>query len=77
MTISTPTQEDGLKSTTVTILEPKSQQGLEINREVFRELQTTYNQALADGEDEFDFRGYKFVVGYAKYMLEYLDGRLE
>ena len=33
--------------------------------------------AAKDGGNDaiFKFEGYEFVVGYAKYLIEYLDGR--
>lgn len=41
------------------------------NRE---ELRKAYKAASAASSPEFEFDGEWFVTGYAKYLLEYLDG---
>jgi len=38
-------------------------------------LRAKYAQALKVGHDRFTFEGYEMLVAYAKYLLEYLDGR--
>jgi hypothetical protein len=36
-----------------------------------------FEKALAAATgDVFEFEGHEFVKGYAKYLIEYLDGRL-
>ncbi len=40
------------------------------------ELQKAYDNAVASGSDTFMFKGRKVVVGYAKYLLEYMNTKL-
>lgn len=40
-------------------------------------LRRTYNAARVNGDDEFEFGGETFSVDYAKYVLEYLDLKME
>ena len=77
MTTSNPTQEDGIKSTVVGIKDGKNGGIVEFDRQKIRRLQMTYNQAAAEAANTFEFEGYTYVTNYAKYLLEYLDGRLE
>jgi hypothetical protein len=37
-------------------------------------LRKKYDQAVEDGKDHFMLDDDKFVTGYAKYLLQYLDG---
>lgn len=77
MTTSNLTKEDGGKSLESIRLEyPNEGKHLVINREVCEELRTAYNQAMADKCDAFMFQDHRFLTSYAKYMLEYIDGRL-
>lgn len=39
-------------------------------------FQADYAAAAAAGKDTFVFEGSEFVVGYAKYLIEYLNGVL-
>lgn len=34
-----------------------------------------YQKAVADNADTFMFDGNEFVVGYAKYLIQYLDNQ--
>jgi adenylyl- and sulfurtransferase ThiI len=36
-----------------------------------------YESAVRDGEEMFKFEGKDFLVGYAKYVLEYLEGKFK
>jgi hypothetical protein len=36
-------------------------------------LRQAYEQAKADGKDEFDFEGHKLLRSYARYLLEHLE----
>ena len=40
------------------------------------ELQKAYDAAVASGSDTFMFKGGEVVVGYAKYLLEYMNNQL-
>jgi hypothetical protein len=39
-------------------------------------LREAYDAAVAEGKEQFVFDGAVLVVGYAKYLLEYLDMKL-
>jgi hypothetical protein len=39
-------------------------------------LRLAYDRAVAEGLEQFRFEGRDWVVAYAKYVLEYLDGQL-
>lgn len=39
------------------------------------ELRAAYDVMKDKGDYKFEFNGYTLLVGYAKYLLEYLDGR--
>lgn len=41
--------------------------------ELLDKLRNTYNQAVADNQNEFVFEGHPFVTGYAKYLIEHLE----
>lgn len=36
-----------------------------------------YEQAVREREEMFEFEGKDFLVGYAKYVLEYLEGKFK
>jgi hypothetical protein len=38
-------------------------------------LRDAYEAAKAAGQEVFQFDGHDILVSYAKYLLEYLDGR--
>lgn len=42
--------------------------------ELFR---AAYNRAVKNRHDEFTFQDQQFVVGYAKYLLLYLDNQFD
>lgn len=37
-------------------------------------LRTAYENAVREGKEIFSFDGNDYVQGYAKYLLEYLEG---
>ena len=39
-------------------------------------FEIVYNRAVKEGLDQFKFEGNVFVVGYAKYLLEWLKTRI-
>lgn len=45
-------------------------------RPMLTRFRAAYQEARAAQADTFEFEGHAFVVGYAKYLIEYLDGRL-
>ena len=49
---------------------------LQIDSEQLKVLKDTYNKATSDGRDSFMFQDQEILVSYAKYMIEYLEGRL-
>lgn len=72
-----PTKEAGTQSDAVcmTRLGPANA-SVEFDRELLTKLKTAYNQALADENEIIVFQGHDIVTDYAKYLIEYLDGRL-
>jgi hypothetical protein len=48
---------------------------LEMTREKTKALRMAYDQAINRGVEEFDFEGHILVVGYAGFLLEYLEGK--
>jgi len=52
---------------------------IEWTPEKLKRFKTAFSQAQEiekkTGEDEFEFDGFEFVLGYAKYLIEYLDQR--
>lgn len=40
-----------------------------------KELRRIYKAAVAMGVESFTFKGHELLVSYAKYLLEYLEGR--
>jgi hypothetical protein len=47
------------------------------NPEKLRRLKREYNKHKDDKDKIFKFDGYDFLVGYAKYLIEYLEGRFK
>jgi hypothetical protein len=43
----------------------------------FNRLKRAYNKAVKAKLESFEFDGEEYVVGFAKYLLEYLEGRFE
>lgn len=41
------------------------------------QLRKAYEEAVAMGVEAFGFEGNEYLVSYARYLLEYLDERLE
>lgn len=50
---------------------------IEIDKDDYLELKRIYKKALEENKDEFTFKGETLIVGYAKYLLEYLEGKFE
>ena len=40
-------------------------------------LKDCYASAEAEGKEEFEFDGITLLIGYAKYLIEYLDNHFE
>jgi hypothetical protein len=81
MTTSNLTNEDGTQPVDgsphcIRLEYPNEGKHLIIDQEVSDKLRAAYNQAMADKCDAFLFQGHQFLTSYAKYMLEYIDGRL-
>ncbi len=47
------------------------------DKENTKELREVYDTAVADGAEQFVFHGHTLVVDYAKYLLQYLEGRFK
>tara|TARA_E500000318_G_scaffold58967_1_gene54713 strand:- start:2153 stop:2329 length:177 start_codon:yes stop_codon:yes gene_type:complete len=43
---------------------------------ILTELSNARTRAILDGKDNFEFMGRKFDVGYAKYLIEYIQNKL-
>ena len=41
------------------------------------EFKSAYNTAVKDNQDSFIFENHEYVVGYAKYLIEYLNSKFE
>lgn len=52
-------------------------EGIVFTPEVRDQLRVAYDEAVDEGVDTFEFMEVEFVVGYAKYLLEFLDMRLQ
>ena len=48
---------------------------IEFTPEKLKRFKKEYNKAVGAGDGVFTFSGHEFVVGYAKYMIEYLDSQ--
>lgn len=46
---------------------------IRFTRPKLQELRNKYTNAIARGEDEFQFEGQTVLTSYAKYLIEYLD----
>lgn len=46
------------------------------DRDLLEKFRTAYTRAVNAGHDEFTFQDHVVVVGYAKYLIEYLDTRV-
>lgn len=55
------------------MLNPKS---IVLTAESLKYFKAAYKKAAADGLDTFVFDGNTFVVSYAKYFIEYIEGQL-
>jgi hypothetical protein len=50
---------------------------MDITKKELKELKKLYNKALKEGKNGFIFNGQKVLTSYAKYLLEYLEGKFE
>jgi hypothetical protein len=48
---------------------------IEWDKAKLRELKRCHAKAVKDGKDSFTIGGNEFLVSYAKYLIEYLEGR--
>jgi len=49
---------------------------MDFNREKLKQLKRVYAIAVARNKETFMFEGHELLVAYAKYLIEYLEGRL-
>lgn len=49
---------------------------IEWTRPKLERLKKAYRSAVDDKLKIFEFEGHEFIPGYAKYLIEYLEGRL-
>ena len=47
-----------------------------VDIKILTELSNARTRAILDGKDNFEFMGSKFDVGYAKYLIEYIQDKL-
>jgi hypothetical protein len=47
-----------------------------VDVKILSELSNARTRAILDGKDNFEFMGRKFDVGYAKYLIEYMQDKL-
>ncbi len=47
-----------------------------VDIKILTELSNARTRAILDGKDNFEFMGRKFDVGYAKYLIEYIQDKL-
>lgn len=40
-------------------------------------LKKAYNRAVQEGQEQFMFSGQVLLVGYAKYLIEYLETKIK
>ena len=43
----------------------------------FQRLKKLYAVAVAEGQEIFVFKGQELLTAYAKYLIEYLEGRMK
>ena len=43
------------------------------NKEEKEEFEAAYNKAVLDKVKHFDYKGHTFYIGFAKYVVEYLN----
>ena len=75
---SKATQENGERSNDDLInASPTPNMMMTFDRAKFEDMQAAYISATSDKKLTFWFDGQQFSTAYAKYFLEYLDGRLD
>lgn len=52
-----------------------AQETVNFTREKRDALRRAYDRAAGKGQVQFMFEGREYLTGYAKYLLEYLDGQ--
>jgi len=50
---------------------------IEFDKARLKRLKTAYNDTIEQKKESFIFEGRELLVSYAKYMIEYLEGRLK
>jgi len=50
---------------------------LSLTREEYLKFKDAYNAAVKSEKDIFEFKGHQFLIGYAKYFIEYLDRKFK
>lgn len=56
-------------------VEKEKENVIELSPDQILELKDTYNKAVKDNLEEFDFQGHRFLTKYCKYLLEHLDNQ--
>ena len=74
---SNPTNEDGTQCNEVSIKEPEGDQIIVFDREKVRRLNQKYSEALLGKSQMLKFEGLDLYVPYVRYLLEYLEERLD
>ena len=47
------------------------------NQKDLEKIKILYNEALEKKAESFEYNGNKYLVGYAKYLIEYLEGNFK
>ena len=47
-----------------------------LNSQTVGELRVVYDEAIASGQERFEFHGQPLPVDYAKYLLSYLENEI-
>jgi hypothetical protein len=43
------------------------------NEKNFKVFKSEFDKSVQEKKEEFSFQGHRFVTGYAKYLIEYLE----
>lgn len=57
------------------MLKETTTQTVEFDREKFVKFKYAYNEAKEKNMAEFAFDGHGYAIGYAKYLIEYLESK--
>jgi len=63
--------------TTKTVTIPESSTEITFDKELLEEFKVEYNKAVKDSQLMFVFYDKYFIIGYAKYLIEYLEPLLK